>query len=136
MAIRTLEDRVTALENIVTNLQELPGEFAAFRRVVDARFENINVRFDRIDARFEAIDARFEAIDARFEAIDARFEAIDARFETVEARFDKLERGMSDEFEHLYARMRLLHEELIDRIRIGGEGRAGEPPRRKRGPKR
>jgi hypothetical protein len=41
MATRTLEDRVTALENTMVVLEELPGELAAFRQDVSARFERL-----------------------------------------------------------------------------------------------
>jgi hypothetical protein len=103
----SLEDRFTAPENTVAGLQNLPGELAAFRQ--------------EVTARFDAIDARFEAINARFGAMDARFDAIDAR--------------ISGESDQLYARMRLLHEDLVTRITTLGEGRTrGETPRRK--PKR
>ena len=105
MAGRTLEERVTALENTVAGLQKLPGEMAAFRHEFDSFRREVNTRFDGVDAGL-----------------------------------DKVERRMTEEIEHLYARMRLLHENLIDRIKIGGEVRDdSEPPtprRRKRGPKR
>ena len=119
MTGRTLEERVSTLENAVVSLQTLPGEIAAFRRDVNARFEQI---------------------DARFEQIDARFERVDAQFHQMEDRFDRVERRVSDDIEHLYARMRMLHEELIDRIKIGREGPdSGEsdvPRRPRQRPKR
>ena len=121
-----MEERVSTLENAVISLQTLPGEIAAFRRDVNARFGQI--------------DARFGQIDARFEQIDARFERVGAQFHQMEDRFDRVERRVSDDIEHLYARMRMLHEELIDRIKIGREGPdSGEsdvPRRPRRRPKR
>ena len=39
MATRSLDDRVTALESTVAGLQNLPGELAAFREEVNARFD-------------------------------------------------------------------------------------------------
>lgn len=86
MTGRTLEDRA-ALENAVTSLQTLPGEVAAFRR-------------------------------------------------DVNARFDKLERLVREEDERRYSRMRMLHEELIDRIRIGRQGPYGSEPNAPRQPRR
>jgi hypothetical protein len=112
MTGRTVEERVSTLENAVVSLQTLPGEIAAFRRDVNARFEQI----------------------------DARFERVDAQFHQMEDRFDRVERRVSDDIEHLYARMRMLHEELIDRIKIGREGPdSGEsdvPRRPRQRPKR
>ena len=89
MATRSLEDRVTALENTVAGLQNLPGELAAFR-------QEANARLDAIDAR------------------------------------------IGRESEHLYARMRLLHEELVTQIKTIGEGSNGgdRPPQPHRRPKR
>jgi uncharacterized membrane protein YccC len=63
----------------VAGLQNLPGELAAFR-------EEVNARFDRADARLDAI-----------------------------------ERRITDENERLYARMLLLHEDLVARIALIGE---------------
>jgi len=44
MATRSLEDRMTALENTVAGLQSLPGELASFRREVNARFDAVDAR--------------------------------------------------------------------------------------------
>lgn len=91
MATRSWDERVTALEETVAGLQNLPNELALFRS-------------------------------------------------EVSARFDRLEARITQESEQLYARMRMLHEELIDRIRIGREGPggvgSGAPSQRRRRPKR
>ena len=53
----------------------------------------------------------------------------------VNTRFDAVDARIGSESEQLYARMRLLHEELVSRIMTIGDGRTrGEAPRRK--PKR
>jgi hypothetical protein len=69
-----------------------------------------------------------------------RFEQIDARFEQMDDRFSRVERLISEESERLYARMRMLHEEVINRIRTGSEGPANgdsdTPRRSRRHPKR
>ena len=41
--------------------------------------------------------------------------------EEVDARLDAIERRITDENERLYARMRLLHEDLVARIALIGE---------------
>ena len=117
MATRSLEDRVSALENTVAGLQNLPGELAAFR-------QKVNARFDAVDARLVGVDARFDAVDARLVGVDARLDAINAR--------------IGSESEQLYARMRLLHEELVMQIKTIGEGSTGRdrPPQSRRRPKR
>ena len=89
-----------------------------------------------------AFRAEFNAfrteVYSRFEQIDARFEQIDARFEKVDARFDALEQLVHDGHDRLSSQMRMLHEELIERIRTMSEGRdsggpaPSRPGRRKR----
>ena len=119
MGSKPLSERISALEETVAGLQHLPNELAAFRK-------DVNTRFERIDARFERIDARFEQIDARFDRIEARLDGHDSRFDRIEAR-------ISEESDRLYARMRILHEELVERIKTIGEGRSrdAQPPRRR-----
>jgi chromosome segregation ATPase len=126
MGSKPLSERISALEETVAGLQHLPNELAAFRK-------DVNTRFERIDARFERIDARFEQIDARFEQIDARFDRIEARLDGHDSRFDRIEARISEESDRLYARMRILHEELVERIKTIGEGRSrdAQPPRRR-----
>jgi chromosome segregation ATPase len=154
MAGRTVEERVTDLESSMAVLAKLPAQFDAFRVEVLARFEQVDARFEQIDRRFEQIDRRFEQIDERLAQVDARFTQMDRRFEQLEGRLDhidvrlqewddrftRLEQRISSESEHLYGRMRMLHGELIDRIRLGREGPHGDEPksprRRKRLPKR
>lgn len=88
-----MDERVTALANTVAGLQKLPVELISLRQEVGV-------------FRQELDSFRVE---------------VNARFDRVDARFDTVERRMTEELEHLYARMRLLHENLIDRIRIGDE---------------
>jgi len=113
MATRSLEERVTALEETVAGLKNLPNELAEFRRETNARFAQI----------------------------DARFVQIDARFAQVDARFDRLEQRMTTDKAELYAHMRMLHEELIERISVGrevseGAGGSGAQRQSRRRPKR
>jgi glutathione S-transferase len=65
-------------DELVTILDEIRAESAAFRREI-AR------RFDAIDKRFEAIDKRFDAVDARFDRVDARFATLESRIADVKA---------------------------------------------------
>ena len=58
--------------------------------------------------------------------VNARFDQVDARFERIDSQFDKA-----------YSQMRMLHEDLIDRIKTLGERRdAGAMAPRPRRPKR
>jgi len=121
MATRSVPERVNVLEEAVSALQHLPQDLAAFRA-------EVNVRFDQVDARFDQVDARFERVDSRFDRIDTQFQRIDEQFERIDARFQRID----DQFEQMYSQMRMLHEDLIGRIKALGEERhAGTttPPR-------
>lgn len=63
---------------------------------------------------------------------------VNARFVGVNARLDAIDARIGSESEQLYARMRLLHEELVTQIKTIGEGSTGgdRPPRPRRRPKR
>ena len=147
MAGRTVEERVTDLESSMAVLAKLPAQFDAFRVEVLARFEQVDARFEQIDRRFEQIDERLAQVDARFTQMDRRFEQLEGRLDHIDVRlqewddrFTRLEQRISAESEQLYGRMRMLHEELIDRISIGHEGPDDDAPkaprRRRRPPKR
>ena len=47
------------------------------------------------------------------------------------ARFDRLEQRLVTDKEELYTHMRVLHEELVERIRTIRRGRDGAPPSRR-----
>ena len=70
--------------------------------------------------------------------VNARFDAVDARFVGVDAKLDAIDVRIGSESEQLYARMRLLHEELVMQIKTIGEGSTGgdRPPQPRRRPKR
>src|SRR5439155_3841142 len=87
MSGRTLEERVTALENTVPSLQKLPGELTPLRH-------EVGVFRQEFDSFRVEVNTRFDAIDRRV---------------TLES-------------DQLYARMRLLHEQLVTQIKILGEG--------------
>ena len=106
MATRTLPERVSTLEETVGGLQHLPQALAAFR----SEFDTFRTDVHAFRAEFNAFRTE---VYSRFEQIDARFERIDMQFERV------------------YAQMRMLHEDLIERIKALGNGRdavATTPP--------
>jgi chromosome segregation ATPase len=82
----------------------------------DERFNQIDERFNLIDERFNLIDDKITELDHRFErrfkAIDVRFDAMDQRFDAMDQRFAHID----SKFEELGRHMRVLHEEVIDRI--------------------
>jgi chromosome segregation ATPase len=119
---------MTAVEEAVNALKHLPQELAAFRTEANHRFERIDARLDQIDRRLEQVDARFDQIDRRLEQVDARFDQMDGRFSHIDTQFERV-----------YSQMRTLHEDLVDRIKVLGEGRNGSttaPRARRPKPKR
>ena len=82
---------------------------------------------ERVSALEEAVTA-LQHLPHEFAAfrveVNARFDQVDARFERIDAQFERV-----------YSQMRMLHEDLIDRIKALGEGRdagATAPPRPRR----
>ena len=106
MAVRTVEERVTVVEQQVEEnahgIEALRGAIVELGRRMDRGFEAIDRRFEAIDQRFEAIDRRFEEVDRRFETVDRRFETMERRFEAMEQRvdqrLDRLDDKMSRQF--------------------------------------
>jgi chromosome segregation ATPase len=117
MAAKSLPERVATLEDHVSTLQNLPRELADFRH-------DVGHRFDRVDERLETIDHRFDGIDDRLQKVDRRFGVVDDRL-------DSLEQAMRDGYDRLSSQMRILHEDLIERIKTLGEasrpGGSGQP---------
>ena len=112
MPTQPIESRVDSLEDRVTQLEQQIGpDDRDPSQVLPLRTE--------MRAEFSAVHARLGSIDARFESIDARFESIDARFDRLESKIDQ--QG---------TQMRVLHEEVITRIALLGEG--ARPSARKR----
>lgn len=53
-----------AEEELVTILDEIRAENAAFRRDVDRRFDVVDQRFDRVDARLATLESRIADVKA------------------------------------------------------------------------
>jgi len=85
----------------VAGLQDLPNQLAEFQREANTRFEQIDARLDQIDGRLDGHDSRFDRLEARITGESGR----------------------------LYARMRMLHEDLVERIKTIGERRRNLRPR-------
>lgn len=65
---------------------------------------------ERIEHWQHGADERFDRIESWQHSADERFDRIDRRFEQVDQRFDELTRYM-----------RLLHEDMIDRLKGSSE---------------
>ena len=103
MAERTLDERVEILEKKVGDLQLLPARMDALESQI-------------LQLRGEMRDG-FSAIHKGLGEHDKRFDGIDQRLDGIDKRFDETNRHM-----------RVLHEEVLNRIALLQEGRG----RRKR----
>ena len=92
------------------------------RRVtlLEQRVDRLETRFDELtvhmNARFAQVDARFDAVDARFDAVDARFDSVEQVLISLQTQITSNHREFRERFDELGRHMRVLHEELIDRI--------------------
>lgn len=57
-------------QQIAVTLATLIGEFRAFQRDVDNRFDAVGAKFAAVDDRFAAVDDRFDAIDAKLARLE------------------------------------------------------------------
>ena len=82
----------------------------------DERFDQVDARLDRVDARLEHVDTRLDRVDARLEHVDTRLDRVDARLDRLEAGQNELRTHLDDRIDELGQQMRVLHEDVIDRI--------------------
>jgi ATPase subunit of ABC transporter with duplicated ATPase domains len=115
--IRSSSDRgeamaTNSLSERVSTLEEAVSALQQLPQELAAFRSEVNARFEQVDARFDQVDARFAQIDMRFAQIDAQFE-------------------------RMYSQMRMLHEDLVDRIKALSDGRDARAtaPSQRRGKK-
>ena len=82
----------------------------------DARFDRIEDWQGKADARFDRIEGWQANADARFDRVEDWQAKADARFDRIDAKFDRVDA----KFEELARHMRVLHEDVIDRISVIG----------------
>jgi archaellum component FlaC len=147
MARATLTQRVEVMEHTVNDLATLParvaaveqelkafradvdhefakidGRFTAIDAKIDGKFATINDQFAKVDDRFAKIDDRFANIDDRFAKVDAEFAKVDAEFAKVHAEFAVVRAEIREGDEETRRYMRVLYEDLAERIKIMGVG--------------
>ena len=113
MPARSLTERIEILEQKVGNLESLPDGVAAVEsQILQLRSE---------------LKVEFSAIRQHLDHHDERFNQVDRRFDQVDQRFDQLENHIREGDEETRHQMRILHEEVINRIALLQEHRGRRP---------
>ena len=106
MAARSLTERVGILEQKVEELQRPPSRMAAVESQILQLRDEMHVEFSAIQDRLGAIDQRFEEVLTRLQEGD-----------------DKTRAQLHEDDEKTRRYMRMLHEEVLNRISLLQEGR-------------
>ena len=135
-----VEQRLSALEERMTALERLPDRMDR----LDARMDGLGVRMDGLDHRMDGLDHRMDGLDYRMDGLDHRMDGLDHRMDRLESELVQLRTEMRDGFAAvrgeiaagddrvmttLSARIedsrretRVLHEDVIARFALLGEG--------------
>jgi chromosome segregation ATPase len=137
MPARSLTERIDSwapklverrrLEQKVGNLESLPDRVAAVESQILQLRSELRVEFSAIRQHLDHHDKRFAQVDRRFDQVDRRFDQVDQRFDQVDQRFDQLENHIREGDEETRHQMRMLHEEVINRIALLQEHRGRRP---------
>jgi len=73
------------------------------------------------------LKVEFSAIRQHLDHHDERFNQVDRRFDQVDRRFDQVENHIREGDEETRHQMRILHEEVINRIALLQEHRGRRP---------
>ena len=98
---KTMDERVTDLEKLAESLAPLP-------------------------ARMKAVEGRLDDVDRRLGGVETRLGGVETRLKTVESQIVQLRTETRVGFSTARREMRVLHEEVIRRIALIGEGRRPE----------
>ncbi|HYM22867.1 MAG TPA: hypothetical protein VEU08_06655 [Vicinamibacterales bacterium] len=84
----------------------------------------LTTRFEGLTARFDGLTTRFDGLTARFDGLTARVEGLTGQVDGLTTRFD----GMPGQIvRDVMTQVRILHEDVIDRLKIIQEGQASKP---------
>ena len=110
MAGKTMDERVHDFEKLAEKLAPLPGEMS----VLSSRMAAVEGRLENVESQVLQLRAN---LDDRTTAI---LEVIDSGSKATERMFDEVVRTVKDGDEETRRQMRVLHEDLVDRIgRLG-----------------
>ena len=116
-----VEQRLNTLEERMTALERLPD-----------RMDHLEVRMDRLEVRMDGLAVRMDGLDHRMDRLES--EAVQLRTEMrgefaavrseIVAGDDRVMATLSSRIEDSRRETRLLHEDVIGRIALLGEGLA------------
>ena len=123
MADDPVMERVERIERTLESLVDLP---VAVRQIGN-QMGSLEARTAGLEARTAGLEARTAGLEARTAGLEAHTAALTSRVERVELQIVQLRTEMKDEFSavrrdvsELGTQMRVLHEDVIERIsRLG-----------------
>jgi septation ring formation regulator EzrA len=129
MAKATLTQRVEALEHKVHGLATLPARVGAverelkeFRADVDAEFGRVHAEFGRVHVEFGKVHTELAGGRDEFATVRDEFATVRDEFATVRSEFATVRSEIRQGDEETRRYMRVLYEDLVERIKIMGEG--------------
>ena len=121
MATRTLDERVTDLEKFAKTLEPLPVamlEMGSRMAGVEGRLANVESRLGTVESQIVQLRADLDSTKTDI------LEVIESGSLATQGMFDELQRTVKDGDEETRRQMRVLHEDLVERIERLGEGRS------------
>jgi chromosome segregation ATPase len=84
---------------------------------IEATLGQLVVGQARLEDNAAKLEGRFDNLEGRFAILEGRFDRLEGRVDKLEGRFDKLEECLETGLQDLGHQMRILHEDVIDRIK-------------------
>lgn len=141
-ALEKLPERIDGLESQIVQLRtEMRVEFSA----IQGQFAAVRDQFAAVQDQFAVVQDQFASVHERFVSVDSQFAWVREQFSAVWDEFAAVRREIRDGDEEtrrlvremgadLRTHMLVLHEEVIGRIGLLGEGRPPVRPRRRKPP--
>lgn len=134
MTGRTMDERLLNLEKLAETLAPMPArtdQFADRLEDVEGRFEKVEGLLENVQGRLEDVDGRLGTVETQIVLLRADLEVrtteilhvIDAGSNATQSMFEEVLAAVRSGDEQTRREMRVLHEELVERISRLGEGR-------------
>jgi archaellum component FlaC len=122
MAKATLTQRVEALEHKVHGLETLPARVGAVERELKEFRADVDAEFGRVHAEFGRVHVEFGKVHTELAGGRDEFATVRDEFATVRSEFATVRSEIRQGDEETRRYMRVLYEDLVERIKIMGEG--------------
>ena len=124
---KTMDERVTALEQLAESLSPLPAQMAE----MNGRMTNVEGRLGNVEGRLGNVEGRLENVESQIVqlrgALDVRtteiLQVIDSASKATQTMRDEVIGTVKESDEETRRQMRVLHEDLVERIARLGESR-------------